>query len=96
MRGGNHRPGLAGALTTAILAFGALHFGFAIFATLTISPFAVVVAMFFSAALGLPGAFIGVPMLIAFLVYCRQNESTRWLAVLAAGGPPDADRAPDA
>lgn len=55
--------------------------------TLAISPFAVLFAVFFGALLwGLPGAFIGVPMFIALIVYLGQNESTRWLAVLASGG----------
>jgi hypothetical protein len=34
----------------------------------------------------LPGAFIGVPILIAFMVYCAQEPSSRWLAVLLSGG----------
>ena len=52
-------------------------------ATLTISPFAVIFAVFFwSFMWGLPGAFIGVPILIAFIVYCEQEPSSRWLATL--------------
>lgn len=57
--------------------------------TLTISPFAVVFAVFFFSFLwGLQGAFIGVPILIAIIVYCAQYPSTQWLVVLAAGGGP--------
>jgi predicted PurR-regulated permease PerM len=64
--------------------------------TLTISPFAVVfVVFFFSFLWGLQGAFIGVPILIAVVVYCAQFPSTRWLAVLAAGGGAQADPPPE-
>jgi AI-2 transport protein TqsA len=52
-------------------------------ASLAISPFAVVFAVFFwSFMWGLAGAFIGVPILIAFIVYCAQEPSSRWLATL--------------
>jgi predicted PurR-regulated permease PerM len=37
---------------------------------------------FWSFLWGLAGAFIGVPILIAFIVYCRQAPSAQWLAVL--------------
>ena len=56
-------------------------------ASLAISPFAVIFAVFFWSFLwGLPGAFIGVPMLIAFITYCAQEPSSRWIAVLMSGG----------
>lgn len=56
-------------------------------ASLKISPFAVVFAVFFWTFLwGLAGAFIGVPILIAFIVYCAQEPSTRWLAALLSAG----------
>lgn len=59
-------------------------------ATLTISPFAVIFAVFFwSFMWGLPGAFIGVPILIAFAVYCEQQPSSRWLAVLLSSKSPE-------
>jgi len=59
-------------------------------ASLKISPFAVIFAVFFwSFMWGLPGAFIGVPILIAFIVYCAQEPSSRWLAVLLSGGSAD-------
>jgi predicted PurR-regulated permease PerM len=52
-------------------------------ASLKISPFAVIFAVFFWSFLwGFAGAFIGVPILIAFIVYCAQEPSSRWLAAL--------------
>jgi AI-2 transport protein TqsA len=52
-------------------------------ASLKISPFAVIFAVFFFSFLwGLAGAFIGVPVLIAFIVYCAEDPQSRWLAVL--------------
>src|SRR4029077_10140420 len=56
-------------------------------ASLKISPFAVIFAVFFWAFLwGLAGAFLGVPILIGFIVYCAQEPSTRWLAALLSAG----------
>jgi AI-2 transport protein TqsA len=56
-------------------------------ASLAISPFAVIFAVFFWSFLwGLPGAFIGVPVLIVFIAYCAQEPSSRWIAVLLSGG----------
>ncbi len=55
-------------------------------ATLSISPFMVLFAVFFWAFLwGLPGAFIGVPIAIAVLTICEEHGSTRWLAILLSG-----------
>jgi AI-2 transport protein TqsA len=55
-------------------------------AALSVSPFLVLFAVFFWAFLwGLPGAFIGVPIVIACLTLCEQGESTRWIAVLLSG-----------
>ena len=55
-------------------------------ATLSVSPFLVLFAVFFWAFLwGLPGAFIGVPIVIAALTLCEQLESTRWIATLLSG-----------
>lgn len=57
-------------------------------ASLKISPFAVIFAVFFwSFMWGISGAFIGVPILIAFVVYCAQYPESRWLAVLLSGNP---------
>ncbi len=53
---------------------------------LAISPFVVVVSVFFWAFLwGIPGAFIGVPIMIAILTICEMNESSRWIATLLSG-----------
>jgi len=52
-------------------------------AALSLSPFVVLFAVFFWAFLwGVPGAFIGVPIVIAALTLCEQRESTRWIAAL--------------
>jgi predicted PurR-regulated permease PerM len=57
-------------------------------AALSISPLAVVFAVFFFGFLwGIPGAFLGVPILIAILTVCAHYPSTRWLATLLAGKP---------
>jgi AI-2 transport protein TqsA len=55
-------------------------------AALSISPFAILFAVFFWSFLwGLPGAFIGVPIVIALLAVCEQHESTKWVAILLSG-----------
>ena len=60
-------------------------------ASLAVSPFAVVFAVFFWAYVwGISGAFIGVPILIVFVVYCAIQPSTRWIAVLLSAKPPQA------
>lgn len=57
---------------------------------LAVSPFTVLVAVFLGAFLwGIPGAFIGVPALIAGLTICEQFPGTRWIAALLSGRPPD-------
>lgn len=59
-------------------------------ASLKISPFAVIFAVFFWSFLwGLAGAFIGVPILIAFIVYCTQAPSSQWIAALLSTGAAD-------
>lgn len=56
-------------------------------ASLAISPFAVIFSVFFwSFMWGISGAFIGVPILIAFITYCAQSPSSRWIAALLASG----------
>lgn len=56
-------------------------------ASLAISPFAVIFAVFFwSFMWGISGAFIGVPILIAFIVYCAGTPSGKWVATLLSGG----------
>lgn len=56
-------------------------------ASLAISPFAVMFAVFFwSFMWGVPGAFIGVPILIVVVTWCAHEQSTRWIATLLSGG----------
>lgn len=56
-------------------------------AAVAISPFVILFAVFFGLFLwGIPGAFIGVPVLIAGLTVCQQFESSRWVADLLSGG----------
>ena len=55
-------------------------------AALSISPFIVLLAVFFWSFLwGVAGAFIGVPIVIALLAVCDEHESTRWIALLFSG-----------
>jgi len=55
-------------------------------AALSISPLAVIFAVFFWSFLwGIPGALIGVPITIALLTLCEHSESMRWLATLLSG-----------
>lgn len=59
-------------------------------ASLAISPLAVIFAVFFwSFMWGISGAFIGVPVLIVFVVYCALDPSSRWIAVLLSGNADD-------
>ncbi|MBX9700620.1 MAG: AI-2E family transporter [Acetobacteraceae bacterium] len=62
-------------------------------ARLAMSPFLVLVAVFVGAFLwGIPGAFIGVPALLAALTLCKQFESARPVAALLSGtDPPERD-----
>jgi predicted PurR-regulated permease PerM len=56
---------------------------------LNISPFTVVFSVFFwSFMWGFPGAFIGVPLMLAFLAICEHYPSTRWVSVLLSVRPP--------
>jgi len=62
-------------------------------AALSISPVAVVFAVFFFGFLwGIPGAFLGVPILIAILTLCARYPSTSWIATLLSGKPQASDR----
>lgn len=55
-------------------------------AALSLSPFVVLFSVFFWALLwGIPGAFIGVPIVIAILAICHQYPSSRWVAMLLSG-----------
>lgn len=55
-------------------------------AALSMSPFVVLLAVFFWSFLwGIAGAFIGLPITIALLTICEQHESTEWIALLLSG-----------
>jgi AI-2 transport protein TqsA len=57
-------------------------------AALSLSPLSVVFAVFFFGFLwGIPGAFIGVPILIAIVTLCGHYPSTSWIATLLSGTP---------
>jgi predicted PurR-regulated permease PerM len=63
-------------------------------AALSISPLVVVFAVFFWGLLwGIPGALIGVPIMLTIIAICATFPSSRWVATLLSGAPPDrADR----
>lgn len=53
---------------------------------LSVSPFAVLFAVFFWALIwGIAGAFLGTPILIALLTFAERSERFRWLAAALAG-----------
>jgi predicted PurR-regulated permease PerM len=55
-------------------------------AALALSPFLVLLAVFFWTFLwGIAGGFIGVPIAIACLTLCAENPPTRWVAELLSG-----------
>jgi len=55
-------------------------------AALSISPFIVLLAVFFWSFLwGIAGAFIGVPIIIAILAICEKHKSTEWVVSLLSG-----------
>ena len=50
---------------------------------LAVSPFVMLVAFFFWGFLwGMPGAFIGLPVTIAFITICERDPSLRWIVRL--------------
>jgi AI-2 transport protein TqsA len=54
---------------------------------LAMSPFMVLLAVFFWGLLwGIPGAFLGVPIMILLLTLCDQFAASRWLSVLLSRG----------
>lgn len=58
-------------------------------ATLAVSSFMVLLAVFFGAFIwGIPGAFIGVPVLIAALTVCDEFPGSRWVAKILSGRTP--------
>jgi di/tricarboxylate transporter len=55
-------------------------------ATLSMSPFIVLFAVFFWSFLwGVSGAFMGVLIVIAALTVCEEHDSSRWIAILLSG-----------
>ena len=57
--------------------------------TLAVSSFMVLLAVFLGSFLwGIPGAFIGVPVLIAALTICQQFPKSRWVAEVLSGRDP--------
>jgi predicted PurR-regulated permease PerM len=61
---------------------------------LSMSPFIVLLAVFFWGLLwGIPGAFLGVPIVIALITICDQMPASRWVADLL-GGKDAKDAAP--
>ena len=57
-------------------------------AALSISPFVVLFSVFFWLFLwGIPGAFIGIPIVIAIITICARFEASRWVSDLLSGGP---------
>jgi predicted PurR-regulated permease PerM len=57
-------------------------------AALSISPFVVLFSVFFWLFLwGIPGAFIGIPIMIAIITVCGQFEGSRWVSDLLSGDP---------
>jgi predicted PurR-regulated permease PerM len=64
-------------------------------AALSMSPFIVLLAVFFWGLIwGIPGAFLGVPIIIALITVCEQLPGSRWVATLLAGDPAPAKGAP--
>ena len=59
-------------------------------AALSISPLVVVFAVFFFGLLwGIPGALIGVPIMLTIIAICAEFRSSRWVATLLSGVPRD-------
>ena len=59
---------------------------------LSMSPFIVLLAVFFWGLLwGIPGAFLGVPIVILLITVCEQLPGSRWVATLLGGGAQQRD-----
>lgn len=57
-------------------------------AALSISPFVVLFSVFFWLFFwGIPGAFIGIPIMIAVITICAQFDASRWVSELLSGDP---------
>jgi AI-2 transport protein TqsA len=62
-------------------------------AALSISPLAVVFAVFFFALLwGIPGALIGVPIMLTIIAFSAEFPASRWVATLLSGASGGKDR----
>jgi AI-2 transport protein TqsA len=62
-------------------------------AALSISPLVVVFAVFFWGLLwGIPRALIGVPVMLTIIAICAEFPSSRWVATLLSGAPPDDEK----
>jgi predicted PurR-regulated permease PerM len=62
-------------------------------AALSISPLAVIFAVFFWGLLwGIPGALIGVPIMLTVMAISAEYPSSRWVSTLLAGAPPGRKR----
>jgi predicted PurR-regulated permease PerM len=62
-------------------------------AALSLSPFLVLFSVFFWTFMwGLPGAFIGVPIMIAVHGLCTRTDGARWLAILLSGKADSAEQ----
>jgi predicted PurR-regulated permease PerM len=58
-------------------------------AALSISPLAVIFAVFFWGLLwGIPGALIGVPIMLTVMAISAEYPSSRWVTTLLSGAPP--------
>ena len=62
-------------------------------AALSISPLAVIFAVFFWGLLwGIPGALIGVPIMLTVMAISAEYPSSRWVTTLLSGAPPGRKR----
>jgi predicted PurR-regulated permease PerM len=62
-------------------------------AALSISPLVVIFAVFFWGLLwGIPGALIGVPIMLTVIAISAEYPSSKWVATLLSGAPPDSKR----
>jgi predicted PurR-regulated permease PerM len=64
-------------------------------AALSISPLVVIFAVFFFGLLwGIPGALIGVPIMLTIIAICAEFPSSRWVTILLSGAPPGERKRP--
>nr|WP_310524655.1 AI-2E family transporter [Polymorphobacter sp.] len=85
---GTWQPPLMVLVTVSIAQFGIGSYLEPILAgaALSMSPFIVLLAVFFWGLLwGIPGAFLGVPIVILVLTICEQMPGSRWVSTLLSG-----------